>query len=224
MAKRKYAMNPGEKIVYKTSQVRHGFWDRYNHTLTITNQSVILEKYGPFHQFRGIEQFDYSYIRQAVVGKSPGGRKRLELYIGDYIETFALQSADETELNVLAIAINDQIDPGGEIHDINYYQNLLVEAKATGRLLSLREKPQPIQEIMGAAMGAAVGSALGITGEAAKQLPGSGEESEIPGKIENSKMSAKEQIELLHKLKDLLDAGLITQEEFQQKKREILDF
>lgn len=53
MARQKYAMNPGEKIVYKTSQVRHGFGDQYKHTLTITNQSVILEKYGPFNQFRG---------------------------------------------------------------------------------------------------------------------------------------------------------------------------
>lgn len=74
MARQKYAMNPGEKIVYKTSQVRHGFGDQYKHTLTITNQSVILEKYGLFNQFRGIEQFDYSHIRQAVVGKSPSGR------------------------------------------------------------------------------------------------------------------------------------------------------
>lgn len=222
MARQKYAMHPGEKIVYKTSQVRHGLGDQYKHTLTITNQSVILEKYGLFNQFRGIEQFDYSHIRQAVVGKSPSGRKRLELYIGDYIETFALQSADETELNVLAIAINDQINPGAEIHDINYYQNLLVEAKATGRLLTLREKPQPIQEILGAAMGAAVGSALGITGEASKKLPGPGGEAKISKEIEDSKMSAKEQIELLHKLKCLLDADLITREELQQKKREIL--
>lgn len=125
-------------------------------------------------------------------------------------------------MNVLAIAINDQINPGAEIHDINYYQNLLVEAKATGRLLTLREKPQPIQEILGAAIGTAVGSALGITGEASKKLPGPGEEAEIPREIEDSKMSAKEQIELLHKLKCLLDADLITREEFQQKKREIL--
>ena len=26
MAKQKYALNSGEKIVYKTSCVRHGFW------------------------------------------------------------------------------------------------------------------------------------------------------------------------------------------------------
>ena len=151
------------------------------------------------------------------MGKSPSGRKRLDLYIDDYIETFALQSADETELNVLAIAINDQGDSSAEIHDINDYQNLLVEAKATGRLLTLREKPQPIQEILGTAMGAAVGSALGIAGEAAKKLPGPDEEAEIPREMEDSKISVKEQIELLHKLKCLLDAELITREEFQQK-------
>lgn len=45
MAKQKYALNPGEKIVFKVSCVRHGFWGAYTHALTITNQSVILENY-----------------------------------------------------------------------------------------------------------------------------------------------------------------------------------
>ena len=63
MAKQKYALNPGEKIVYKTSCVRHGFWGAYTHALTITNQSVILEKYGMLNNFKGIER--YNYIRMA---------------------------------------------------------------------------------------------------------------------------------------------------------------
>ena len=58
MAKQKYALNSGEKIVYKTSCVRHGFWGAYTHALTITNQSVILEKYGMLNNFKGIERFD----------------------------------------------------------------------------------------------------------------------------------------------------------------------
>lgn len=56
MAKQKYALNSGEKIVYKTSCVRHGFWGAYTHALTITNQSVILEKYGMLNNFKGIER------------------------------------------------------------------------------------------------------------------------------------------------------------------------
>ena len=58
MAKQKYALNSGEKIVYKTPCVRHGFWGAYTHALTITNQSVILEKYGMLNNFKGIERFD----------------------------------------------------------------------------------------------------------------------------------------------------------------------
>lgn len=39
----------------------------------------------------------------------------------------------------------------------------------------------------------------------------------------NSKMSLDEQISNLKKLKELLDAGILTQEEFDKKKKEIMD-
>ena len=89
MAKQKYALNPGEKIVYKTSCVRHGFWGAYTHALTITNQSVILEKYGMVNNFKGIERFDYPVINQAIQGEASNGEKQLELYIGGKVEEFA---------------------------------------------------------------------------------------------------------------------------------------
>jgi hypothetical protein len=41
--------------------------------------------------------------------------------------------------------------------------------------------------------------------------------------INTSKMSVKEQMELLQQVKSLLDAGVLTQEEFEQKKQEILN-
>ena len=37
------------------------------------------------------------------------------------------------------------------------------------------------------------------------------------------KMSVKEQMELLQQMKSLLDSGVLTQEEFEQKKQEILN-
>ena len=36
-------------------------------------------------------------------------------------------------------------------------------------------------------------------------------------------MSVKEQMELLQQVKGLLDAGVLTQEEFEQKKKEIMN-
>ena len=54
MAKQKYTLNPEEKIVYKASHVRHGFQGAYTHVLTITNQSVILEKYGVLRESRDL--------------------------------------------------------------------------------------------------------------------------------------------------------------------------
>lgn len=246
MARQKYAMHPGEKIVYKTSCVRHGGWGGYTDALIVTNQSVIWEKYGVLNQFRGFERFDASHIHQVIVGKASNGGKQLELYMGERIETFTLQSADETELNVLAIAINDQSNPGAAVHDMNYYQNLLSEAKASGRLPTLRKKARHIQETLGVAMGAALGVCAGHCrrryeksagfrrlssdrGHKRRRKSGGPEKAEgtavedkVPKAIGSEKISVKEQMEMLQNLKELLDAGVVTQEEFQQKKREIL--
>lgn len=40
---------------------------------------------------------------------------------------------------------------------------------------------------------------------------------------EPTKMSVKEQMELLQQIKNLLDDGVLTQEEFEKKKQEILN-
>lgn len=140
MVKQKYALNSGEKIVFKVSCVRHGFWGAYTHSLTITNQSVILEKYGMMNNFKGIERFNLTDINQAIQGEASNGEKQLELYIDGKIEDFALQSGDENELNVLVMAINDQMSTDAEYYDFNFYQSIVSEAKDTDRILELREK------------------------------------------------------------------------------------
>lgn len=168
MAKQKYTLNPGERIVYKVSCVRHGFWGAYTNALTITNQSVILEKYGVLNIFKGIERFDYSAINQAIQGEASNGEKQLELYIGGKVEVFALQSGDENELKVLVMAINDQMGPDAEYFDFTYYQSIITETKDADRILELRAKAQEESP-------AAVGSGLGITGAAAKSLLKSGD-------------------------------------------------
>ena len=323
MAKQKYALNSGEKIVYKTSCVRHGFWGAYTHALTITNQSVILEKYGVLNNFKGIERFDYSVINQAIQGKASNGEKQLELYIGDRVEDFALQSGDENELRVLVMAINDQMGPDADYYDFNYYGSIVTEAKDTDRIMELRAKAQ---EGVPITIG---GSGLGIAEAAAKNLLKSGDfsaegitkavtkaagkqrkkgifsgmmdellddigirdiqdefteignefreefglktkmthaerkeleeleekfrkqevqrqkDAVFQGRIAQQKaridaqrgkpmeattqdttasqMSVKEQMELLQQIKNLLDAGVLTQEEFEKKKQEILN-
>lgn len=167
MAKQKYALNSGEKIVYKVSCVRHGFWGAYTHVLTITNQSVILEKYGMLNNFKGIERYDYSIINQAIQGEASNGEKQLELYIGGKVEDFALQSGNENELKVLIMAINDQMGSDAEYYDFNYYQSIVTEAKDTDRILELRSKAQDEMPTAG-------GSGIEIAGMVAKNLIKSG--------------------------------------------------
>ena len=168
MAKQKYALATGEKIVFKTSGVRHGFWGAYTHTLVITNKSVILEKYGMMNNFKGIERFDYTAITQAIQGEASNGEKQLELYIDGKIEDFALQSGNKSEMNVLVMAINDQMGSDAEYYDFNYYQSIVSEAKDTDRMMELRamarnETPN------------STGSGLGFAGAAAKNLITSGD-------------------------------------------------
>ena len=170
MAKQKYALNPGEKIVFKVSCVRHGFWGAYTHALTITNQSVILEKYGMLNNFKGIERFDYTVIDQAIQGEASNGEKQLELYIGSKVEDFALQSGDDNELKVLLMAINDQMGSDAEYYDFNYYQSIVTEAKDTDRILELRAKAQ--DEAPASGVG---GTSLEFAGAAAKNLIRSGD-------------------------------------------------
>lgn len=168
MAKQKYSLNSGEMIVFKTSCVRHGFWGAYTHTLTITNQSVILEKYGMFNNFKGIERFDYSVITQAIQGEASNGEKQLELYVGGKVEDFALQSGDKIEMRVLLMAINDQMGPDAEKYDFDYYRTILLKAKEDDRILELRAKAQDEAPVVGS-------TGLGIAGAAATNLLKSGD-------------------------------------------------
>ena len=318
--KKKFVLNSGEKIVYKVSCVRHGFWGAYTNVLIVTNQAVVLEKYGIFNNFKGIERYDYSIINQAIQGEAANGEEQLELYIGDKVEDFALPSVNE--LKVLIMAINDQMGPDAERYDLNYYQSIITETEDAERILELRLKAQE-------EMPTAEGSGMEIAGEAAKNLAKSGnftatgvtkavakamgkqkkkgilsgmvngflddigvrdiqdefteignefrEEFGLKTKMtyaeqkelkeleetrkkkelqeqKNSifqnkvnekkamvdkkkktdaeqkqpnhtipKMSVKEQMELLQQMKSLLDSGVLTQEEFEQKKQEILN-
>ena len=287
MAKKRYNLNECEKIVFKITNVKHGFWDSYTSVLIITNQGIILEKYGIFDNFRGIERYDYSDINQAIHTKSQNGSKQLEIYIGNKIEEFELQSGDDNELKILTKSINDQMGPNSELYDFQYYQELLNSIKEEERLLKLRaiaEEEDNVRENLGLA-GEVVkniiksgdisirGVTRGITKATMKQKRGSfdkilddmgvrdiqDEFTEIGNEFRESiglkpKMThanrkeleeleekrrkknlvhekalstnekINEQLELLRKTKELLDAGILTEEEFEIKKREIMQF
>ena len=312
MAKQKYALNKGEKIVFKTSCVRHGFWGAYTHALTITNQSVILEKYGMLNNFKGIERYNYVDINQAIQGEASNGEKQLELYIGSKVEDFALQSGDKNELKVLVMAINDQMGDEAEKYDFNYYQSIVTEAKDADRILELRAKANNEEnnsgssglEIAGSVVkevlktgsvnpkkvakgfNKVIGKKKGIFGEMVdgllddigirdiqdsfteignefreefglkpkmtyaekkelEELEEKKRKQEIKNrknssfenavkkekakredatrKTKTEKMTVKEQMELLRELKSLLDEGVLTEEEFENKKQEILN-
>lgn len=126
MAKQKYAMNLGERIVFKVECVRHGFWGAYTHILIVTNQCVILEEYGMFNNFKGINRYPYNEINQAILGKASNGEKQLELYMANgNKEEFALQSGDDNILKTLSMSINDQMTGEAECYDFSYYQSII---------------------------------------------------------------------------------------------------
>lgn len=138
MAKQKYKLNDNEIILYKVSNVRHGFWGAYTNKLVVTNESVIEERYNLFDFFKGIRRYNYSDIKQAIEGEASNGEKQLELYINDKVEDFACSSRDEQR--ILIMAINDQMGPDAGKFDNAYYKNIMNDFKETNRLNELRKK------------------------------------------------------------------------------------
>ena len=125
MAKQKYLLNKGERIIYKEESMRHGFWGIYTNTLVVTNQAVILEKYGLVKNFQGIIRYPLNEISQVIIGKSFNGEKQLELYFNDKTENFAPHSNDDNVLKTLLMAINDQMSSDADYYDYNYYQSII---------------------------------------------------------------------------------------------------
>jgi hypothetical protein len=131
MAKQKYLLNKGERIIYKEKNMRHGFWGIYTNTLAVTNQAVILEKYGLVNNFQGIIRYPLDEINQVLIGESFNGEKQLELYFDDKTEKFAPHSNDDIVLKTLLMAITDQMSSDAEYYDYNYYQGIIDGSAST---------------------------------------------------------------------------------------------
>lgn len=316
MAREKYTLNSGERIVYKVTGVKYGSRGNYDQTLVITNQSIIFEQYGIFGNFKGITRYNYNEIDQVMNRKNS-----LDILKDGHTESFQLWSDKKLEIQVLKMAIDDQMGPDAELYDYNHYQNIIEEAEEAQKLIELRAKAEREQGVIA---GSSNASNVGVkmVGNVAKNLMRSGdfsiggvtkavskaakkqqrnslfdglmdelkeeagywdimdeitefknefrEEHGLPTEmthaermelaeleekarkrqiqvqqekttndiiakqraiIEENKNSngndetktVKEQIELLQQLKNLLDAGILTQEEFDAKKQEILN-
>ena len=294
MIKQKYKLNEGEKIVFKAinvKHVKHGFLetfigDSYSNILIITNQGIILEKYGTFENFKGIQRYSYNDINQAIQTKSYNGSNTLEIYMENKIEEFQFYSDDENVLRILVKSISDQMGPDAELYDFQYYQDLLNGIKDEERLLKLRElvddensktnlgfAGNAVKNIIKSGNFSVGGIAKGISKATTKRNSGfideiledigardiqdgfteigngfreviglrpkitNAERKElqelekkrrkkefIQEKASNKNEKINEQLELLRKTKELLDAGILTEEEFEIKKREIMQF
>ena len=291
MARQKYALNYNEQILYKESCVRHGFWGAYTNSLVITNQAVILEQYGLFNNFKGIERYPYSAISQAIQGEASNGESQLELYIHGCVEDFALQSGDDKVLRRIVTIINDCLHTGAAGHDYNYYKKMEEEdryyelkAKAmSADQAAYRRQRHPgllggitegLMEELGlndirdefiemgnefredfglapkmtnaerkeleelelslrmqqgqdnadslTARGAANNIYREVGAEPADTVAASTPTNQAVAEPADKKEDLKDQIEILKQLKELLDMGVLTQEEFENKKNEVL--
>lgn len=126
--KEHFVLKDGEKIVFKVTNVSSSFWSSYSNNLIVTNIEVILEKFGTFEKFKGIERYDYPKIKQAIIVKASNGDKQLELYIGEKTKCFSLKSNSLRELKVLELAINDQMSDKGSNYDAEFYKRMLKPA------------------------------------------------------------------------------------------------
>lgn len=293
MIKQKYKLNEGEKIVFKITDVKHvkhGFLesfigDSYSNILIITNQGIILEKYGTFENFKGVQRYNYNEINQAIQTKSYNGSNKLEIYMENKIEEFKFYPDDENVLRILMKSINDQMGPDAELYDFQYYQDVLNGIKDEERLLKLRElvddedpktnlgfAGNAVKNIIKSGNFSVGGIAKGISkaatinkknefidgiledigvkdlqddfteiGNGFREVVGlkpkitNAERKELQEleqkrikkeftqeKVSNKNEKINEQFELLKKLKELLDLGILTEEEFELKKKEIM--
>ena len=138
-------------------------------------------------------------------------RKSFELYCDKDAKKWI------NEINKLATGVNTDFIPKdkGEI-----FNEAVTESKDTGRAIGeavLGSIPLPGTKFIGRTFGGIVGGVVGgtISGVASIIQP---QQTHKPRKA----MSIDEQIDAVKKLKDLVDAGILSEDEFNKKKKEIM--
>lgn len=133
MARQKFSLNSNEKVIMKEGKFRYGRFGFFTDFLIVTNEAVILERYGVFDNFKGIIRYPYNEVKQAIVGKSVDSELQLELFVNDQKEEFVIQIQDKKILKTLCLAINDQLSENAENYDYNFYQNIIEESEKAER-------------------------------------------------------------------------------------------
>jgi len=304
MAKEKYTLRPGEKLLLKELNVLHGFWAAYTDELVLTTQRIIHIKRGMLNNFKGLVEYPLDEISQVIIGKAFNGTKQLEVYHRGKMENFGFQSERERALEVWSMAIADRYSENAHIFDFNYYQNFSDENienmlldpqfgnnKSSGNGIDSRflgEVAKNVVKSGNLTVGGVIKGAAKASGKQAKSSMFSELKDEIglselqdeftevgnefrevfglkrkktQAEIKNEQMndvfnrqkvvarkaalarknvstvqkvkmthvpgsevaSLEKQIEMLKKLKELVDAGILTQEEFEAKKKSILN-
>ena len=304
MAKEKYTLRPGEKLLLKESNVLHGFWAAYTDELVLTTQRIIHIKRGMLNNFKELVEYPLDEVNQVIIGKAFNGTKQLEVYHQGRMENFAFQSERERSLEVWSMAISDRYSENAHIFDFNYYQSLSDENienmlfnpqfskdKSSGNGIDARFLGEVAKNVVksgnltvgGVMKGAAKASGKQVKNSMFSELKDELGLNELQdeftevgnefreafglkrkkthAEIKNEQMndvfnrqkaaarqaalarkeispvqkvkiahtsgievaSLEKQIEMLKKLKELVDAGILTQEEFDAKKKVILN-
>jgi len=226
-----YELQPNESVIMKSEDVTYG---RHSGDLILTNLNIIWVRRGATGKAKGVQQFPVQQIKifagkaQAFLQKTFGEYPKLEVNFISGQESFEFQSKKEVEqwihnINQMATgqtefdASASTVIPGTEIVT-ETLETVKGTVDAFKGALGIKSKSELATETAKDIAGT-VGAFFGAKGNEAPT------ESPVPYTEQTQQkapMSFDEQIATVKKLKDLLDAGILSQEEFDAKKRDVM--
>ena len=105
MSRQTFNFEPGELIIQKEVNVRHGFWSAHSGELVLTDRALVYVDYGVLGNYKGYTRIDLDEISQVMIGKARNGSAQLEIYHAEGEEDFAFKSGGKLRLGLWARAI-----------------------------------------------------------------------------------------------------------------------
>lgn len=105
MSRQTFNFEPGELIIQKEANVRHGFWSAHSGELVLTDRALVYVDYGVLGNYKGYTRIDLDEISQVMIGKARNGSAQLEIYHAEGEEDFAFESGGKLRLGSWARAI-----------------------------------------------------------------------------------------------------------------------
>lgn len=213
----KYNLQPNEGVILKSKSVSHGFWGGYTDEILLTNLNFVWTSIGimgfpqkthqyPLHQIKV-----YDGRAQVRLGEHSGnGSPMLEISFMDGTEeSFGFQISDKEatkEILRWTKAINKAVTGKDIDLDPEQYWN-----KNADQDPEQDEDEDTDDSVLGAfrEIGNELKEAIIGTPKTARQK-------------QSATLPLEQQIDTLKKLKELLDAGILSQKEFDAKKKEIM--